>query len=68
MEQAVRQLFHSRTGLVIAHRLKSVARVDDILILEGGRLVEYGQRSELVADRGSRFSGLLQTGLEEALA
>jgi ATP-binding cassette subfamily B protein len=68
MEQAVGQLFHSRTGLVIAHRLKSVARVDDILILEGGRLVEYGPRSELVADRGSRFSGLLQTGLEEALA
>jgi ATP-binding cassette subfamily B protein len=68
MEQAVGQLFHGRTGLVIAHRLKSVARVDDILILEGGRLVEYGPRSELAADRGSRFSRLLQTGLEEALA
>ena len=55
MEQAVGQLFHSRTGLVIAHRLKSVARVDDILILEGGRLVEYGPRSELAADRDRAF-------------
>ena len=68
LEQAIGRLFHHRTGLVIAHRLKTVARADDILILEGGRLVEYGPRAELAADRGSRFFHLLQTGLEEALA
>jgi ATP-binding cassette subfamily B protein len=44
-----------------------VQRADDILILDGGRVVEYGPRARLAADPGSRFYRLLQTGLEEAL-
>jgi ATP-binding cassette subfamily B protein len=68
MEGAVGRLFNNRTGLVIAHRLKTVERADDILILEGGRLVEYGPRCKLVADRESRLFRLLKTGLEEVLA
>ncbi len=56
-----------RTALVIAHRLHTVDRADDILILERGRVVEFGPRAELAADPGSRFSALLRTGLEEAL-
>ncbi len=68
MERAVDRLFEGRTGVVIAHRLKTVQRADDILILEDGRVVEYGPRQALASDPGSRFSSLLQTGLEEALA
>jgi ATP-binding cassette subfamily B protein len=68
MERAVDRLFHGRTGVVIAHRLKTVQRADDILILEDGRVVEYGPRAALAGDPASRFSHLLQTGLEEALA
>ena len=68
MERAVDRLFEGRTGVVIAHRLKTVQRADDILILEDGRVVEYGPRQALASDPGSRFSNLMQTGLEEALA
>ena len=68
MERAVDRLFTERTGVVIAHRLKTVERADDILILEGGRMVEYGPRAGLANDPSSRFYHLLQTGLEEALA
>jgi ATP-binding cassette subfamily B protein len=68
MERAVDQLFSERTGLVIAHRLKTVLRADDILILENGRVAEYGPRLALASDVTSRFYHLLQTGLEEALA
>lgn len=57
-----------RTAIVIAHRLQTVQRADDILILERGRVVEFGPRAALVADPGSRFSQLLSTGLEETLA
>jgi ABC-type multidrug transport system fused ATPase/permease subunit len=67
MERAVDRLFAGRTGVVIAHRLKTVQRADDILILEGGRVVEAGPRAALAADPASRFYALLQTGLEEAL-
>jgi len=68
MERAVDHLFADRTGVVIAHRLKTVQRADDILILEDGCVVEYGPRLALASDTTSRFYHLLQTGLEEALA
>ena len=68
MERAVDRLFAERTGVVIAHRLKTVQRADDILILENGCVVEYGPRVALASDLTSRFYYLLQTGLEEALA
>jgi ATP-binding cassette subfamily B protein len=68
MERAVDRLFAERTGVVIAHRLKTVQRADNILILENGCVVEYGSRIALANDITSRFHHLLQTGLEEALA
>jgi ABC-type multidrug transport system fused ATPase/permease subunit len=57
-----------KTAIIIAHRLATLQRADDILLLEGGRVVEFGPRARLAADPTSRFCGLLQTGLEEALA
>ncbi len=68
MEQAVDHLFAGRTGILIAHRLKTVQRADELLILENGRVVEAGPRLALANDRSSRFYALLQTGLEEVLA
>jgi ATP-binding cassette subfamily B protein len=68
IERAVDHLLEDRTGIVIAHRLATVTRADDILILEAGRVVEFGERAELVADPTSRFSRLLASGMEEALA
>ena len=38
------------------------------MILDGGRVSEYGDRRQLAADPSSRFYQLLQTGLEEVLA
>ncbi len=68
IERAVDHLLEDRTGIIIAHRLGTVTRADDILILDAGRVVEYGRRRDLVADPSSRFSRLLATGMEEVLA
>ena len=68
LERAIDRLFAGRTGVVIAHRLKTIQRADDLLILEEGHVVEYGPRQALAADPSSRFYHLLQTGLEEVLA
>jgi ATP-binding cassette, subfamily B, bacterial len=68
LESAIDHLFSGRTGVVIAHRLKTIQRADDLLILEEGRIVEYGPRLALAGDPDSRFYHLLQTGLEELLA
>ncbi|MCW5851214.1 MAG: ABC transporter ATP-binding protein [Anaerolineae bacterium] len=67
IERAVDKLLAGRTGIIIAHRLGTVQRADDILILEAGRLREYGSRVALASDRRSRFSELLRVGLEEVL-
>jgi ABC-type multidrug transport system fused ATPase/permease subunit len=64
VEGAVDRLFQDRTGIIIAHRLPTVQRADELLILENGRLVEWGPRRELAADHTSRFYRLMQTGLE----
>lgn len=68
IEQAIDRLLTERTGLIIAHRLGTVQRADDILILENGRILEYGPRTQLAQDPTSHFARLLQTGLQEMLA
>jgi ATP-binding cassette subfamily B protein len=68
VEEAIDVLLSDRTAIVIAHRLATVYRCDDILILEDGRIVEHGARTALAADPGSRFSDLLRTGLEPVTA
>jgi ABC-type multidrug transport system fused ATPase/permease subunit len=68
LERAVTRLLAGRTGVVIAHRLATVLRADEILILEAGRVAEFGRRADLAADAGSRFSQLLRAGMTEELA
>jgi ATP-binding cassette, subfamily B, bacterial len=68
MERAIDRLFRDRTGVIIAHHLKTVNRADEILILEEGRVIEYGSRVDLAADPSSHYAGLLKTGLEEVMA
>jgi ATP-binding cassette subfamily B protein len=68
LERAVDRLLRNRTGIIIAHRLATVTRADDILILEDGEVLEYGERAVLAANPGSRLSHLLVTGMEEVLA
>ena len=68
IERAVDGLLADRTGIIIAHRLATVQRADDILILEDGHVVEYGDRTVLMADENSRLSHLLAAGMEEVLA
>lgn len=62
VEHALKALLAGRTGVVIAHRLRSVEKVDDILILERGSMAEYGPRQALLDDPGSRLNELLALG------
>ena len=68
IERALDRLLVDRTAIVIAHRLDTLRRVDDVLVMEDGRVVEFGDRATLAADDTSRFAGLLRTGLAEVLA
>ncbi len=68
LERAVDRLFAGRTAIVIAHRLATVQRADEVLILDNGRVLEYGPRAALASDPNSRLAHLLRVGLEEVLA
>lgn len=68
IEAAINRLLQEKTCIIIAHRLATVQRADQILILENGRMIENGPREALAKDPDSRFSRMLEAGMEEALA
>ncbi len=67
LERAVGRLVQGRTAIIIAHRLGTVLRADEIMILRDGRISEQGDRAALAGDPASQFCGLLHAGLEEVL-
>lgn len=68
IERAVDRLLEGRTGVIIAHHLATVQKANQILILDHGRIVEYGFRKDLANDSNSRFARLLKTGSPDVLA
>ncbi len=68
LERAINKLLKNRTAIIIAHRLDTILRADQVLILDKGKISEYGDRKQLAADPNSRLYQLLQTGMEEMLA
>ncbi|WP_374118259.1 ABC transporter transmembrane domain-containing protein [Streptomyces sp. RKAG337] len=57
VQQAMDTVLRGRTAVIIAHRLSTVEIADRVLVMEGGRIVEDGAPSELIADHG-RFADL----------
>ncbi|WP_446223903.1 ABC transporter ATP-binding protein [Nocardia sp. IBHARD005] len=57
VQHALETLLRDRTAVIIAHRLSTVAIADRVLVLDGGRIVEDGAPTELIAGQG-RFAGL----------
>lgn len=69
LNEATQRLMAGRTAVVIAHRLSTVERVERIMVLADGRVLEYGRRETLASDPTSRYNQLLQlANPEEMLA
>ncbi|HWE89543.1 MAG TPA: ABC transporter ATP-binding protein [Pseudonocardiaceae bacterium] len=60
VQQALATALRGRTSLVIAHRLSTVRAADQILVVDGGRIVEHGRHEELLAS-GGLYSELYRT-------
>ena len=52
LQKAIEALTRNKTILMIAHRLKTVRSADQILVLDGGKIVQHGQHEELIRQPG----------------
>ena len=52
IQQAIGRLIQGKTVLVIAHRLRTIAKADKIIVLDDGKVVEQGTHSELMEQNG----------------
>lgn len=52
IQEAMRRLMTGRTSFVIAHRLSTIRDADQILVINGGRIIERGKHEELLAKEG----------------
>ncbi|WMY79019.1 ABC transporter ATP-binding protein [Citricoccus sp. I39-566] len=64
VQAALDRLSAGRTTLMIAHRLSTVTAADQVLVLDGGRIVEHGAPAELLAGSGP-FAALAARGLPQ---
>jgi len=66
VQKTIDQLEEGRTVLCIAHRLSTLANMDEIIVLEAGRIVERGTFSALLARKGLFASMAAQQGIISA--
>jgi len=56
IQKAIEVLMKNRTSIVVAHRLSTIQKADQILVIDDGRLLERGNHQELLARRGIYYN------------
>ena len=67
VQEELDRLSEGRTTIAIAHRLSTVRDADQIVVLDGGQIVERGTHEELV-DLGAKYAGLVARDIDLAFA
>jgi ATP-binding cassette, subfamily B, bacterial len=67
VQRALKSALTGRTSLVIAHRLSTIREADQILVVDGGRIIEHGTHAELLAD-GGLYADLYHTQFADQAA
>jgi ATP-binding cassette, subfamily B, bacterial MsbA len=65
VQEAIEHLCQNRTTIVIAHRLHTIMHSDQILVVEGGQIVETGRHDDLLL-RGGRYASFFRLQHREA--
>ncbi|GAB3227440.1 ABC transporter transmembrane domain-containing protein [Hymenobacter seoulensis] len=64
VQGAMDELMLDRTSIIIAHRLSTIRKVDKILVIDGGRIVEQGTHEELAHSDNGLYANLLKLQFE----
>jgi len=56
IQKAIEVLMRGRTSIIVAHRLSTIKKVDEILVLDGGKICERGSHIELMAKKGIYYN------------
>ena len=59
---ATERLFRGRTVVIVAHRMDTVQRADEIMVIDDGAIIEHGSRALLAGDPASRYARMLAAG------
>lgn len=60
IQHAIEKLIEKRTSIIIAHRLSTIRNADNIMVLEKGKIVEFGPHDELVKSEDGRYRELYE--------
>jgi ABC-type multidrug transport system fused ATPase/permease subunit len=61
IQKTIRECFRNSTVLTIAHRINTIIDSDKILVLDHGKLIEFGSPEELLKIDNGLFKGLYET-------
>ena len=68
IQQAIDVLTAGRTSIVIAHRLSTIQKANQILVLDGGEIIESGNHTQLLSKKGYYYELYQKQLLEEEIA
>lgn len=66
IQEALKRLMEGRTSVVVAHRLNTIRQADQILVLDGGKIIERGSHDHLIK-LGGFYAGLYHSQLKESI-
>ena len=56
IQKGIKEMTYGRTSIIIAHRLSTLMHVDKVLVLKKGEIIEFGNRKELLQQKGVFYS------------